>query len=205
MTSDYITNKISRPLRQTLLTSCSAGQLLNIPEAEGDLFTAVHTAAQAVSTFAELKSPNYKGAVEHLARLRELLGSEKFQEALKNVDIAIPPEVYERRPGQQKEQPQETNWANLGRRYEDERKWSEAIEAYSKALSAYTPEEKEKKGQQYAAINARLGVCLRQAERLEEALELQKENFEIFKRAKDFKGQADSFMEIALLNQLLNN
>lgn len=92
------------------------------------------------------------------------------------------------------------------RRYEREENWSAAINVYQKARAYFEPEQMtEVEWRGYVLTGWRLGLCLKKANRWLEALAVQEENFKTFKKLGELKREADVYMEIGHLHQLLDN
>jgi tetratricopeptide (TPR) repeat protein len=93
-----------------------------------------------------------------------------------------------------------------GRCYEKEENWSAAIVAYQRARAYFNPKRMfEVKHRKYVEIGWRLALCLKKADRWLEALAVQEENFKAYKKLGDLKNEADVYMEIGHLHQLLDN
>ncbi len=91
-------------------------------------------------------------------------------------------------------------------KYEFEENWSEAINAYQETRAHFKLEQMTEVGWRlYTGLGWHLALCLKNANRWEEALELQEENFMTFKKLGRLKREADVYMEIGHLHQLLDN
>lgn len=89
--------------------------------------------------------------------------------------------------------------------------WSGAIDDYQKVrallfkLGQLDDSVKDSMQKLYAEVGWRLGICLKKTDRWLEALAVQEENFKAFKKLGELKWEADVYMEIGHLHQLLDN
>ncbi|MBU7028292.1 MAG: tetratricopeptide repeat protein [Theionarchaea archaeon] len=144
-----------------------------------------------------------------LAFLLKLLGKEKFVNTWQQIFEEEPPleiiqQIMEKLEGEPADRV--SYLFSLGRSHEQKQNWTEAIEVYRQALALFNFAKTINENQRlYTRIAFRLGVCLMQNGLLTEARELQCENFQLFQLLDDFSGQADVYLEIGHIDQLMNN
>ncbi|MGH9764969.1 MAG: tetratricopeptide repeat protein, partial [Blastocatellia bacterium] len=148
---------------------------------------------------------NYRDLSDHIRELRNELGGEGFEKGLKEAGLTIPDHLLEPQPEDAREHASLEYLVTLGRRHELANRWAAAIEAYQNAIEFFESGDSGFRQAQHADLKFHLGICLRNADRLREALAQQAGALDILGLSGDLKARADVLMEIALLQHLLNN